>query len=159
MKNWLNPEDIFIVQPKTPEQVDAVADDINKLALLLPFYEPDFIEGGMREFPEAFTVIYHNDEPVAYIEINDSSSHDLGKDSMEFGGCVLPEYRDKGLTQQVAPQIIRQAFSRTGKKKMLALVPKDNTEARFAIAALGFKYFGDLDGISRYKLNRTDALA
>jgi len=159
MKNWLPLDEIFLIQPKSPEEVDAIAEDIHKLASLLPYYEPDFIEGGMREFPEAFTVIYHLDIPVAYIEINDSTSHDLGKDSLEFGGSVLEMYRDRGLTQQVAPQVIRQAFKRTGKKKMLAFVPKDNKEARFAIAALGFKYFGDLDGISRYKLDRKDALA
>jgi RimJ/RimL family protein N-acetyltransferase len=159
MKNWLSPDEIYLFQPQTPEQVDEVADDIHKLASLLPQYESDFLAGGMREFPEAFTLAYHNDEPVGYIEINNAESHDLGKDSLEFGGSVLPEYRDKGLTLLVAPTVIREAFKRTGKSKMLANIPKNNQEAKHAIVALGFRFYGDKDGLSRYKLDRTDALA
>lgn len=158
--DWLPPESIFLVQPRTPEEVDAIADDIHALASLLPFYEPDFLDGGMRDYPEAFTVIYHDDQPVAYIEINDAQSHNLGKNSLEFGGSVLPEYRDKGLTQQVAPKVIRQAFKDRPKAiKMLANVPEDNHEARAAIVSLGFVHYGVHEGIARYKLTREKALA
>lgn len=153
----LSPDEIIIIQPKTPEEVDALAEDIHTLASLLPTYEPDFLEGGMRDFPEAFTLVYHQDRPVAYIEINDATSHDLGKRSLSFGGCVTQEYRKTGLTHMVAPIVIKNAFTRRKMAdKMLAFIDPENKEARMAICALGFRYFGDKDGEARYKLSRSD---
>ncbi len=158
---WLQADEILLIQPQTPEEMDDIAEDIRHIASMLPDYEEDFIEGGMREFPDNFTVVYHLGQPVAYIEINDARSHShLGKDSMEFTGAVLPEYRDKGLTQMVSPIIIRHAFKTRGKRKMLASIPDGNDEARFALSALGFRRIGrDAQGALLYKLDRREALA
>lgn len=162
-KHWLPLDALTIVQPQTPQGVDNLAEDFNAVASLLPGFDPAWLE-GMRDFPEQLTLICHDGKPVAYIEINDNSSFDhLGKDSLEFGGAVLPEYRDNGLTMQIAPLIIRQAFRRTGKRKMLAYVDHDNAEAQMAITALGFQRIEprpDLPAPDKliYKLTRSQAL-
>lgn len=156
--NWLPPEELFIVQPKTPQGVDNLAEDIHTLARLLPTYEPDFLE-AMREYPDVFTLVYHNDRPVGYIETRDSRSEEVAKETLLFGGAVLPEYRDKGLTQTVSPAVIRNAFSRLPeKKKILAETESDNSEARHALSALGFVFYGIHEGKARYKMTREAAI-
>lgn len=157
--SWLPPEELFIVQPKTPEEVDALAEDIHAMARLLPTYDPDFLDAGMREYPDVFTLVYHNDRPVAYIETRDSRSEEVAKETLLFGGAVLPEYRDKGLTQTVSPAVIRNAFMRLSeKKKILAETEPDNAEARHALSALGFGFYGVHEGKARYKMTREAAI-
>jgi len=162
-KNWIAASDLFIVQPQTPEEVDALMDDLKLLVSLMPNVDDDYFD-GIREFPEYLTLIYHQEKPVAFIQIEDSRGYDIGKDSLEFSGSVLPEYRDKGLTQTVSPTVIRQAFKRTGKRKMLAKIHPENTEAQAAIVALGFERVQphpDLPLPEKviYKLTRKSALA
>lgn len=152
----INPSELFIVQPKTPEEVDAIADDIHSVASTLPTYKPDYLD-AMRGYPEVFTVAYHGDKPIGLIEIRDSNSQcegepDIGPNTLVFGGFVDPDYRQYGITQMFAPVVIQGALRRTGKHKMLSFCSPDNREARFALAALGFRYFGDCGGYSRYKL-------
>ena len=63
MARQIDPSELFIVQPKTPEEVDAIADDIHSVANTLPTYKPDYLD-AMREYPEVFTVAYHGDKPI-----------------------------------------------------------------------------------------------
>ena len=155
----LDPETIFIVQPKTPEEVDAIADDIWSLVQLIPGQSEDYME-AIREFPHYIRLIYHLEQPVGYIKIGDSDGYDwLGKDSFDFAGAALPEYSRQGLTQLVAPKVIRQAFKNSKKIKMLARVSPDNQPARHAMNALGFRHIGKAGANLLYKLNRKDALA
>src|ERR1044072_3842402 len=104
--NWISPSDLFIIQPKSPEEVDALADDLMPLVRLLPQsveWLDSYID-NIRDYPHYLTLIYHEDRPVAFIQNEDNEGFDsLGKDSLEFSGAVLPEYRDKGLTMQVSP--------------------------------------------------------
>lgn len=154
-----DPSRVTIIQPKTPEEVEVLADDIMALYNLDPNADPEFID-NIRDYPQYLSIFYIDDNPAGYINIGDADGYDyLGKDSLQFGGAVAPEYRDTGLTQLVSPTTIRQAFKKSGKRKMLADTDPENTEARFALTALGFKHIGKRpNGRLLYKLDRKDAL-
>ena len=159
-------EELFIVQPETPEEVDELADSFQALIALIPNsteWGDDYM-AVIRDYPQYLTLIYHHDKPIAYIQIEDNECYpNLGKDTLEFSGSGLPEYLQHGITQAIAPMVIRQAFKRTGKRKMLARIDPDNKPAQMAIAALGFKRIEphpDLPPPTQliYKLKRKDAL-
>jgi RimJ/RimL family protein N-acetyltransferase len=156
----LDPSRISVIQPTTPEDIDDLAQDIMALYSLEPDHSPDFID-CIRDYPHYVTLFYIDNIPAGLIHIGDAQGYDhLGKDSLEFSGAVLPEYRETGLTQLVSPTTIRQAFLKSGKKKMLAKTDEFNQEARMALNALGFKHIGrDKDRNLLYKLDRKDALA
>ena len=154
--------ELFIVQPENPEEVDEILPDLRQLIELMPEWTEGYFK-GIRDFPEYLTLIYHNNKPVAYIQIEDNRGYNIGKDSLEFSGAVLPEYREQGLTLSISPMVIRQAFRRTGKRKMLAKIDPENKEAQMAIAALGFvrvEPHPDLPTPDKYiyKLTRKQAL-
>ena len=155
----LDPSRVTVIQPETSEEVDAIADDLLSIYSLDPDYDPEWID-NIREFPQYLTIFYIDEQPAGYINIGDAEGYDyLGKDSLQFGGAVLEQYRDTGLTQLVSPTTIRQAFLKSGKKKMLADTHPDNKEARFALTALGFKHIGKRpNGKLLYKLDRKDVL-
>lgn len=155
----IDPARVTVIQPTTPDEVDAIADDIIALASLDPDYDDEYID-NIREFPHYLTIFYVDEQPAGIINIGDAEGYDhLGKDSLQFGGAVIPEYRETGLTQLVSPTTIRQAFLKSGKKKMLASLQPENTEARMALTALGFKHIGKRpDGRLLYKLDRKNAL-
>lgn len=149
---------ISIVQPRTPEEVDAVAADILQVARYFPTFEPDYLD-YMRDFPGQMTLIYVGDEPAGYIEIRDCRSFQrLGTGALEFGGAVVPAHRDKLLTAKVAPVAIRLAFLRTGAKTMLAATQLDNKPARHALAGLGFALKRTDAKKAHYALTRGQAL-
>lgn len=158
-------EELFIIQPETPEEVETLADDLKTLASLMPGFESwgDYVD-AIKDYPHYLTLIYHHDKPVAYIQIEDSEGFpELGKDTLEFSGSGLPEYLKQGITQSIAPMVIRTAFKRTGKRKMLAKIDPGNKPAQMAIVALGFKRVEphpDLPPPDKYiyKLSRKDAL-
>lgn len=158
--------DLFIVQPETPEEVDEILPDLKPLVLLVPGATDWLNEYAelIRDYPQYLTLVYHNNKPVAYIQISDNEGFEsIGKDSLEFEGSVLPEYREEGLTLSISPMVIRQAFRRTGKRKMLARIEPGNKEAQMAIAALGFQRVEphpDLPTPDKYiyKLTRKQAL-
>ena len=153
---WLDLDRIKIVEFTGPDGVDALRDDIDLLIQQFDSYDPDFVD-WVKEHPEILTLVYVDDEPAAYIRIDD---FDVGKDSLEFSGCVMPEYRDGGLTERISPVAIRNAFRRTGKKKMLATIKEHNRPAQFAIVNLGFRRIGrDANKDLLYRLDRTTALA
>ncbi|MCE3234544.1 MAG: hypothetical protein K0Q50_724 [Vampirovibrio sp.] len=159
--------ELFIVQPETPEEVDELLPDLKRMVLQVPGAEAWIDEYAqlIRDYPQYLTLIYHNNKPVAYIQIADNEGFEsIGKDSLEFEGSVLPEYREHGLTLSIAPMVIRKAFKTTGKRKMLAKIDPDNKEAQIAIAALGFQRVEphpDLPLPDKviYKLKRRDALS
>jgi RimJ/RimL family protein N-acetyltransferase len=155
----IDPARVTVIQPKTPEEVEVLADDILTLYNLDPNADPEFID-NIRDYPQYLSIFYIDDNPAGYINIGDADGYDyLGKDSLQFGGAVAPEYRDTGLTQLVSPTTIRQAFKKSGKRKMLADTDEENKEARMALAALGFKHIGKRpNGRLLYKLDRKDAL-
>lgn len=157
MKNWLSPDEIFIIQPQTSEEVYALADDIRLLIQQFETWDDDFVDWA-AEHPSVLSLAYHNDEPIAYIRIDDHEHNpdEVGKRALEFSGSILPEYRGRGIAEQVVPPVIRAAFKLSGKEKMLAYVPVDNSAAKMAISSLGFKYFGDENGRSRYLMKRKD---
>ncbi len=155
----ISPDRIAIIQPKTPEEVDSIADDLLAVYSLDPDYDPEWID-NIREFPQYLWLFYIDNEPAGYINIGDAEGYDyLGKDSLQFGGAVVEHYRDTGLTFLVSPLAIKQAFLRSGKKKMLADTHPDNKEAQAALAALGFRRIGNRpNGKLLYKLDRKDVL-
>lgn len=155
-------DELFIVQPETPEEVDELLPDLKLLISLMPEWTEEYFD-GIREFPEYLTLIYHHDKPVAYIQIEDSRGYDVGKDSLEFSGAGLPEYLEQGITQIIAPMVIRKAFRTSGKRKMLAKIDPQNKPAQMAIVALGFQrveLHPDLPPPDQYlyKLTRKNAL-
>lgn len=161
------PEELFIIQPETPEQVDALADDLQALVSLIPgadTWGADYMD-AIKDYPHYLTIVYHHDKPIGYIQIEDNEGYPtLGKDSLEFSGSVIPEYRAEGITQAIAPMVIRKAFKTTGKRKMLAKIDPENKEAQMAIVALGFKRVEphpDLPMPDKliYKLTRQNALS
>lgn len=156
MNNWLSSSEIEIVQPMTPAAVEELASDFMAVIKHLPNYDADYLETA-KHFPECLTLVYAKGAPAGFIEIKDNQGWPhLGKDSLEFGGAVIPEFLDAGLTDQVAPLIIRQAFRRTGKKKMLASTHPDNKPARAALVRLGFRPIGkDTNKHLLYRLDRT----
>jgi RimJ/RimL family protein N-acetyltransferase len=154
-----------IVQPKTPDEVDALIDDIREMVFLIPEaseWGEAFLE-TIQEYPRYVTLVYHDGQPVGFILITDSEGYDLGKDTLEFWGSVIPEYRQQGLTLSISPMVIRQAFKRTGKRKMLAKIDPENKDAQMAITRLGFERIEphpDLPPPDKliYKLTRKAAL-
>lgn len=155
--------DLLIVQFETPEEVDELADDIMAIVSHMPSHDEDFVE-GIREYPEYLTLIYHENSPVAFIQIEDNRGYDdIGKDSLEFSGAVHPAYREEGLALSISPMVIRQAFKKTGKRKMLAKIDPENKEAQMAIVALGFERVPPHPNLPTpdkyiYKLTRKQAL-
>lgn len=140
LNSAINNRNIQVVQPQAPEAVEALSQDI--WSFLPKGTDTDYIDGLMSH-PEAVTVIYHNETPIAYIELFDNTArHYLGKESLEFGGAVHPDYRKHLITTRVAPAVIRKRMKDSGKTKVLTTCHKDNREAQRAVSSLGFKRIG-----------------
>lgn len=155
-KSFVDLDRIKIVEFTGPEGVEALREDIEILIQQFGEYDHDFID-WVKEHPEILTLVFVDDEPAAYIRID---GFDVGKDSLEFSGCVMPEYRDLQLTDTISPVAIRNAFRRTGKRKMLAAIDEHNKPAQYAIARLGFRRIGrDPEKRLLYRLDRKNALA
>jgi RimJ/RimL family protein N-acetyltransferase len=156
--NWLALSEITIALPNSDQGVENLREDIEYLAQYFPDTESDYVD-AFKQFPQYLTLAYHNDEPIGMIVIKDSEGEEVGKDSLTFGGCVVPKYRDRGITQQVAPAVIRRAFLSSHKRKMLADIHPDNTEAQMAISSLGFRRIGKTPEKNfLYILTRSEAL-
>ena len=153
-------DDIFLIQPKSADEVKALQEDIKYLASMNPGYESGY-EEAIADYPEYLTLIYHHDTPIAYIELTDYRGYEyLGKETLEFGGAVHPDYRKEMITQRIVPMVLRKALKVSGKKKILTRVDDSNKEAQKAVAALGFKRIGrSHDKRILYKLDRNKALA
>lgn len=156
MNNWLDPSEIEIVQFSNAEAIEEYQDAIDTMIQLSPDDHDGYVD-SIKDYPEALTLALVNNEPVGYIQILDKAAFkELGKDSLMFGGGVVPEYRNRGIMQQCAPYVIQRAFEDSGKTKMLAFIDPTNRPARMAIISLGFKPFGLHNGECRYILKRSD---
>lgn len=153
---WLDPERITVIEFTGPDGVEECRADIELLVRQFDSWDSDFVD-WVKQHPEILTLVYVDEQPAAYIRID---GFEVGKESLEFSGCVMPEYRDGGLTERISPVAIRNAFRRTGKKKMLATIKEHNRPAQFAIVNLGFRRIGrDANKDLLYRLDRTTALA
>lgn len=147
---------IEVVTFTGPDGVEACRADIELLIQQFGTWDADFVD-WVALHPEILTLVYVDSRPAAYMRID---GFDVGKDSLEFSGCVLPAYHSLGLTNKIAPTTIAKAFMATGKRKMLAVIKDDNRAAQTAIVSLGFKRVGrDANKDLMYLLNRTTALA
>jgi hypothetical protein len=150
---------IEIAEPRTAADIEDLADDIMAVVRHAKGFDADFIN-GIKLFPHYLTLVYVDRIPAAIIEIKDSQGWpELGKDTLEFGGAVVPEFRHLNLTDLVAPVAIRKAFLERHAKKMLSATPAENKPARMALIRLGFRLIGkDKDKNLLYKLRRTTKL-
>lgn len=139
MNHWLSPEDIYIVTPKSADEVEALRDDIELLMSYYPLVEDDIID-FIKQHPRSITVIYVNDQPAALMHFYGKEDADfIGKYAVEMHGMVKPEYEHLGIVQQVCPAVIQNLFETTDKKKILARIPLDHKAAQRCVAELGFE--------------------
>lgn len=138
---------ITVVAPSTPEQIQALREDIEFLASFTPEVDPGFIEDIE---PGRLYLFYWGDDPSVGILLDE-----LGPKSIEIHGTSNPAHREHKVAHEATRVILNRIFSDPKRRNVIAKIdPKDKGQVGF-VRRWGFQKINTDNGRAVYRLTRS----
>jgi ribosomal protein S18 acetylase RimI-like enzyme len=151
--------DIRVFLPQTAEDIYDKADDLLLCAAEATGGAP-LVDGYLdyaARYPHTFYLFYDGEKPLGFIRLDDRVlDPDLGKNTVEIHGAVLPEYRGQGVFDEMAAFVMKAAFK--VKKNVIAKVPPHNDGPVGFCIRWGFTKINKEHGLDVYRLKRSEFL-